>query len=125
MNSYTMKEMPGTLDCNIGQDVYSRWMDVTNHIVRAIGSQTVSVGDSSAATLTVPAGALWAKVQNTGTNEYHYTTSGTTPAPASGTGFEVPAGTTILNIYGDAMNDIKFLASSGETTTLYVEYFDQ
>jgi hypothetical protein len=125
MNSYTMKEMPGTLDCQIGQDVYYRHMDVTNHIFRAIGGQTVSVGNSTAATLTVPAGALWAKVQVTGTNEVHYTTSGANPAPGSGTGFEALAATTIYNIYGDAMNDIKFLCSSGETTTLYVEYFDQ
>lgn len=125
MNSYTMKEMPGSLDCNIGQDIYIRHMDVTNHIFRAVGSQTISVGNASPVSLTVPAGALWAKIQNTGTNEYHYTTSGTNPAPAAGTGFEVPAGTTILSIYGDAMNDIKFIASSGETTTLYVEYFDQ
>lgn len=125
MNSYTMKEMPGTLDCQIGQDLYLRYMDVAGHIFRAIDAQTVSVGNSSAATLTVPTGALWARFQVTGTNEVHYTTDGTTPAPGSGTGFEVVAGATILSIYGDAMNDIKFIASSGETTTLYVEYFDQ
>lgn len=125
MNSYTMKEMPNSLDCFIGQDLYERQMDVTGFTFEALDGETLSVGNSSAATLTVPVTALYAKFQVTGTNEVHYTTDGTTPAPGSGTGIEVVAGASVYVIYGNALNTIKFICSSGETSTLYVEYFDR
>jgi hypothetical protein len=122
MNSYNMTEMPGSLACGGAADLFVKHMDVSAWVLKPLDGETLSVGNSTAVTMTVPEGALWAKCQVTGSNEVNYTVDGTTPAPSSGTGFIV-ATLTAFYVYGDAMNDIQFLASSSETTKVYVEYY--
>jgi hypothetical protein len=91
-------------------------------IVTAGGAEKLSPTDSSAKTLTVPSGALFARLQVSGGSVW-YTTDGTTPVIATNTGFRLQD-LTIFEIHGPSlMTSLKILANTGLTPKVYVEYF--
>lgn len=78
--------------------------------------------DSSAKTLTIPAGAIYARVQVNGSALW-YTLDGSTPVIASGHGYKV-ADLTIIDLWGpDAIAKFKCLAHTSGTPKVWVEYF--
>lgn len=83
--------------------------------------QVIAIADDAVDTLTVPDGAIYAKIQNNGAAMW-YSTDGTDPVIATGNGFKV-ADTTITELWGpDALANFKARAHTSGTGKIYVEY---
>lgn len=92
------------------------------NLVDAGGAQVLSPTDAGVTALTVPAGAVKARLQVVGSSLW-YSTTGTDPVIATGNGFQVPT-LTIIELYGyDAMANFKMRAHTGGTPKVYVEYY--
>lgn len=87
-----------------------------------ISSEILAPTDSAAKTLTVPDGAVMAKVQVNGSAAW-YTTDGDTPVIATVNGFKI-ADTTIVDLWGKpALDGFIILAHTSGTPKVYVEYY--
>lgn len=123
MNQYLAQKLPGSLSCFVGEDIYTKTMEVKDFAFKALSDQAFAALDTTPViTLTVPATAKFAKVTNTGANEFYYTVSGTTPAVATGVGVPVGVDQSII-LYGAAMAAFRAVALDASVTNVYVQYF--
>lgn len=90
-------------------------------LVDADGPQVIAIADDAVDTLTVPDGAIYAKLQVNGGAAW-YSTDGTDPVIATGNGYKV-ADLAIIELWGyDQMSKFKVRAHTGATGKVYVEY---
>ena len=85
------------------------------------GPEVIAIADSAVDTLTIPAGAIYARVQNNGAAMW-YSTDGTDPVIATGNAYKV-ADLTTIELWGpDAIAKFKCRAHTSGTGKIYVEY---